>query len=131
VVQEEVGELGYGEDVDEVEEQLQGRDPLLAGVPDAQYPSMVEPLRHVHLPVCCQRATGRILPPAVSISYRPNGRVFRVVSVGRGIALPKNAPIVDVLIGMASRAIIHPMRIIGALCTLDYTPRLYIRSSDA
>ena len=41
VVQEQVGELGYGEDVDEVEEQLQGRDPLLAAVPDAQHPSMV------------------------------------------------------------------------------------------
>jgi hypothetical protein len=73
-----VGELGYGEDVDEVEEQLQGRDPLLAAVPDAQHPSMVEPLRHVRLPVSCQRAIGSILPSAVGISYRPNGRVFEL-----------------------------------------------------
>ena len=84
MVQEQVGELGYGEDVDEVEEQLQGRDLLLAAVPDAQHPSMVEPLRHVRLPVSCQRATGSILPSAVGISYRPNGRVFEL----RRISLP-------------------------------------------
>src|SRR3712207_2244359 len=82
-----MGELGYGEDVDEVEEQLQGRDPLLAAVPDAQHPSMVESLRHVRLPVSCPRATGSILPSAVGISYRPNGRVFEL--------LPASQPLVD------------------------------------
>src|SRR5215216_4842976 len=56
---------------------------------------MVEPLHRVRLPVSCQCATGRILSPAVGISYRLNGRVFRTVSVGWGITLPKNTPIVD------------------------------------
>src|SRR5215213_5175266 len=63
---------------------------------------MVEPLHRVRLPVSCQCATGRILSPAVGISYRLNGRVFRTVSVGWGITLPKNAPIVDARISMDS-----------------------------
>jgi hypothetical protein len=42
---------------------------------------MIEPLPHVRLPVSCQRPTGRILSPAVGISYRLNGRVAKKLSL--------------------------------------------------
>ena len=40
-----MGELGYGEDVDEIEEQLQGSNSLLACVPRTQHPRLI---RSVH-----------------------------------------------------------------------------------
>src|SRR5215217_6642844 len=122
-----MGELGYGEDVDEVEEQLQGRDPLLTAVPSAQHPPMVEPLHRVRLPVSCQCATARILSPAVGISYRLNGQVFRTVTVGWGIAHPKNTPIVDSDRGCANRHGQHVDE--QSACNFGETPRGELRST--
>src|SRR5215213_4788484 len=49
MVQEQVGELGYGEDVDEIEEQLQGGNSLLACVPRTQHARMIRPVHRLCL----------------------------------------------------------------------------------
>jgi hypothetical protein len=66
VLQQPVGELRHGEDEDQVEEQLQGRDPLLAPVPDSQQTSVIGDVHHIH-PLSLSRLTiggtvGLILP---------------------------------------------------------------------
>ena len=42
-----VGELRYGKDVDQIEEQLQRRDPLLPSVPGSQHTSVIGIVHHL------------------------------------------------------------------------------------
>ncbi len=49
MVQQQVGELRYGEDLDQIEEQLQGRGSLLPSVPGSQQPSVMGIVHHLPL----------------------------------------------------------------------------------
>ena len=84
VVQEQVGELGDGKDVDEVEEQLQGRDSLLAPFPDPQHTRGVGTPRDsasnsANLGLAPQLKNSPILPPRRWVSHRPNGLFLKDV----------------------------------------------------
>jgi hypothetical protein len=46
---EEAGYLGEGEDEDQVEEELEGGDPLLAPDPGSRYASLIGEVHGVHL----------------------------------------------------------------------------------
>jgi hypothetical protein len=48
VLQQPVGELRHSEDVDQIEEQLQGRNPLLTTVASSQRTSVIGDVHHIH-----------------------------------------------------------------------------------
>src|SRR5919112_5947891 len=70
VVQQQVGELGHSEDKDQVEEQLQGRNALLATVRSSQRPPVIGDVHHIH-PLCSSRLTKggavRFILPCVEV----------------------------------------------------------------